>query len=139
MSQWTIAVPDLLPVRAQVQAMLLHPEILASEARTDAACDLLLALAVASEPESVLRAAGALRQACGAACYLPLYRLRRWLEAVVEVRVGDADWAALDLLDPDLDRCVRRWQARRWEMDLSFATPAEIEVEFRWRLAPLPV
>lgn len=129
----TRLVPDLLPLQAQVQAVLLHPEVLDHAGRSDAGCDLLLALLEPEEAEGVLRAFSALRQACGEACYLPLFRLRRWLETAVEMRVGDGEWRSCSLIDPDFGRTLRRARNFCWEMDLSQASPSAIPVEFRWQ------
>lgn len=132
MSQLTLGIPDLLPLRAQVQAVLLHPEVQDNELRSDAACDLLLALGDAEEVTDVLRAFSSLRQACGSTCYLPLFRLRRWMEAAAEMRVGPGEWSRCDLRDADFDRIVRRAQRQCWELDLAIESPDEVEVEFRW-------
>lgn len=132
MSQLTLRIPDLRPLRAQVQAVLLHPEVLDHESRSDAACDLLLALGDPEDVTDVLRAFSTLRLACGSTCYLPLFRLRRWLEAVAEMRVGEGAWSHCDLRDADFDRIVRRAQRQSWEMDVAIESPEEVEIEFRW-------
>src|SRR4051812_28426527 len=110
MSQLTLSAPDLLPLRAQVQAVLLHPEVLDQARRADAACDLLLALGEPEEVTEVLAAFSVLRLACGATCYLPLFRLRRWLEAATEMRVGEGEWRRCELVDADFARTIRRAQ-----------------------------
>lgn len=129
--------PAELALQGQVQALLRHPEIRDHAARADAACDLLLTLTHAPEVEAVLQAFSALRRACGAVAYLPLFRLRRWLEAAVECTAGEFPWAPVELLDADFDRAIRRARARVWEMDLTYAAPEDVPVEFRWRRAPV--
>ena len=137
-----LSAPGLLSVelalQGQVQALLRLPEVGEHEDRADAACDFLLTLTETPEVEAVLRAFSELRRACGPVAYLPLFRLRRWLEAAVECAVGERSWAPAELLDVDFDRSVRRMRARVWEMELGYGAPEDVPVEFRWRPAPRP-
>ena len=123
----------LVAQEAQMQAVLAHPEVAADARCCDAAFDLLALLRGQGSVAEVARSFGALRQACGERCYLPLYRMRRWLERTIEVRAADGAWEAISLQDADFDRAVRRLRARAWEMDLAFAAPDEVPVAIRWR------
>ena len=125
----------LVAQEAQMQALLAHPEVAAEAACCDAAFDLLALLRGRGSVVEVARGFGALRQACGERCYLPLYRMRRWLERTIEVRAAGGAWEAVALQDADFDRAIRRLRARAWELDLAFAAPEEVPVAIRWRPA----
>ena len=116
----------------QVQSLLSHPEIVADEACCDATFDLLLLLRGSASVMEVAAGYCALRRVCGDRCYLPVFRLRRWLERSIEVRCAEGAWEALSLQDADFERSLRRLRARAWEMNLQFAAPEDVPLFLRW-------
>jgi hypothetical protein len=117
---------------ALLRSLMTHEEVLNFPHRTDAALDMIALLQRQAPAQQVVQAFGNLRQALGPMCYMPVFRLRRWLEQQVRVQTLDGEWEPLQLTFTDFRRLVRRLQHRVWESRDDTLGVSEIPVHFAW-------
>ena len=118
---------------AHLRSLLIHEDIAHDEDKTDAVLDLIGLLLRQAPAQPTVKAFCRMRRVCGSACYLALYRLRRWLEGQIMVQVGQGDWQSLEL---KFDRYLRNLQDLRradWERNLDATSPEDVAVSFCWR------
>lgn len=118
---------------AHLRSLLAHEEVAESAERTDAVLDMISVLLHQRPAAQALRAFCAVRQSCEPACYLALYRLRRWLESQIAVRVGTGNWRPLDLRFRSHALVVKHYQREAWEWQEADAAP---QVAFAWSGLP---
>ena len=118
---------------AQLRSLLLHEDIARDEDKTDSVLDVIGLLLRQAPAQPVVRAFCRMRRICGSTCYLALYRLRRWLEGQIMLKVGDHAWQPLELKFTDFRRMMQDCVRAEWESNLEAASPAEVAVTFCWR------
>ena len=118
---------------AHLRSLLLHEEIIGDEAKTDAVLDVIGLLLRQAPAGHVVKAFCRMRRVCGRACYLALYRLRRWMEGEIMVRVGTRAWQPLELKFVPFRKVTQDYSRAEWEANLEAESPTEVPVIFCWR------
>jgi len=118
---------------AHLRSLLLHEEILGDEVKTDAVLDVIGLLLRQAPAGHVVKAFCRMRRVCGRACYLALYRLRRWMEGEIMVRVGYRAWQPLELKFVHFRKVIQDYSRAEWEANLESDSPSEVPVIFCWR------
>ena len=123
---------------AQLRSLLLQPDIAAMPAHADAVLDVISLLQRGAPAVDVVRHVCLLRELVESICYLPVYRLRRWLETVVIVELPDGETVPLSLDFRNFSRVVQHYRRVAWEHDPEHRTFDGISVIFRWRVPGSP-
>lgn len=118
---------------AHLRSLLMHEEIVHDEVKSDAVLDVIGLLLRQAPAGHVIKAFCRMRLVCGQACYLALYRLRRWMEGEVRVRVGQGAWQALELKFADFRKVQQDYARAEWETNVGAASLASVPVIFCWR------
>ena len=118
---------------AQLRSLLSHGEVTADQQRSDAALDMISSLREEASPLRVLRAFCQVRRTCEPVCYLILFRLRRWLESQIVVKVAGGGIQALDLSFQSIERVTQEYRRRQWEWSDGSEPLNSIQVAYRWK------
>ena len=117
---------------ALLRSLLGHEEVSQNARRSDAVLDMITVLLRQGQAKSVLKAFCQVRVACGPVCYLAIFRLRRWMEQEMMVKVGGNGWEPLKLAFADSRRVIQSYQRQAWEWDASGSKMDDISVTFAW-------
>src|SRR5882757_1367932 len=74
---------------AHLRSLLLHEDIVQDEDKMNAVLDVIGLLLRRAPAQPVVKAFCRMRRICGSVCYLALYRLRRWVEGQIVLKVGN--------------------------------------------------
>lgn len=118
---------------AHLRSLLNHEEVSSSAIRTDAVLDMISVLLQEGPSRKAVEAFCRVRGVCQPVCYLALFRLRRWLEQAVLVRVNHGAWRNLDLSFQNYRNLVQNYRRQVWEWSDDPSMPQQLEVRFAWK------
>lgn len=118
---------------AHLRSLLTHEEVAASAERTDAVLDMISVLLQDGSARHAVQAFCKVRETCQPVCYMALFRLRRWLEQEVTVRVNHGGWRSLELSFANYQRLVQNLRREAWEWSDSEVPAQHLEVRFSWK------
>lgn len=118
---------------AHLRSLLAYEEVAISTERTDAVLDMISALIQGGSARQAVQAFCKVRKVCQPACYMALFRLRRWLEQEVVVRVNHGTWNSLQLTFTDYRRFVQSLRREAWEWSDGDVPLQHLEVRFCWK------
>lgn len=118
---------------AHLRSLLAHEEVATSTERTDAVLDMISVLLQGGSARQAVQAFCKVRAVCQPVCYMALFRLRRWLEQEVTVRVNHGSWDTLRLSFTDYRRLVQNLRREAWEWSDGDVPLQHLEVRFCWR------
>ena len=129
-----LAATEALVGIAQLRSLLRQPAIAGVTERADAVLDVISLLQrPTADAGDVTAHFCTLRAVAEDAFYLQFYRLRRWLEALVTVRLPDGERLPLTLDFREFPRVVQHYRRLAWEHDPRHRAFDEVEVVFEWR------
>lgn len=118
---------------ALLRSLLTHEDIVRDEAKTNAVLDVIGLLLRQAPALPVVKAFCRMRRICGSVCYLALYRLRRWVEGQIVLKIGSHGWQPLELKFVDFRRMLQDYGRAEWESNLETTSPQDLAVTFCWR------
>ncbi len=120
---------------AQLRSLLRQPAVANVPERADAVLDLISVIqrATSADAADVVAHFCSLRAVAEDAFYLQFYRLRRWLESQVSVRLPDGEEVPLTLDFREFPRVVQHYRRFAWEHDPRHRAFDEVDVVFAWR------
>lgn len=118
---------------AHLRSLLTHEDVVGSASRTDAILDMISVFLTGGSCRNAVQTFCRVRRECQEVCYLSLFRLRRWMESHVMVRVNHGDWQSLDLSFQDYRKVVQNYRRQFWEWQDSAGEESSVEVRFAWK------
>ena len=117
---------------AHLRSLLSHDEVSNHPERTDAVLDVISLLLRESSAKKVVQAFCRARLLCEPVCYLALFRLRRWLEQQVTVKIDGEHAQALNLSFKSYRKMVQNYQREAWESSDESDAMENVYVSFQW-------
>jgi len=118
---------------ALLRSLLIHDEMVMHQSRADAVLDLVGLLLRQAPASRVVQSFCEVRELCGPVCYMAIFRLRRWFEGQIMVKIGQDDWQTLDLSFRNYQRLLRSHRRQCWEWQMDVQSIDQIPVSFAWR------
>jgi|GEM_PF-2481302 len=118
---------------AHLRSLLSHDEVACSGERTDSVLDMISVLLQEGPARKTVQAFCHVREVCQPVCYLALFRLRRWLEQNIVIRVNHGHWHAMSLSFQNYRKLVQHYRREAWEWNEGETAMQDMEVRFAWK------